>query len=114
MTTFCVLFAHADVLLAGMPSPPDLTTMGILRLQNLSFFLAGFAACAWAVQGLWNYLQRDWPRLPRLTYMKALALVTLWGLLFVLVLTMISGARELMTPGAWEQRGVTYELRTKP
>jgi hypothetical protein len=32
------------------------------------------------------------------------------GLLFVLVLTMISGARELMTPGAWEKRGLTYRL----
>jgi hypothetical protein len=36
--------------------------------------------------------------------------VALWGLLFVLVLTMISGARELMTPGAWEKQGLTYHL----
>src|SRR5262249_55804861 len=34
----------------------------------------------------------------------------LWGLLFLLVLTMISGARELMTPGAWEKQGLTYRL----
>src|SRR5262249_35186152 len=34
-----------------------------------------------------------------------------WGLLFVLVLTMISGARELMTPGAWEKQGLTYRLK---
>jgi hypothetical protein len=34
-------------------------------------------------------------------------------LLFVLVLTMISGARELMTPGAWESSGVTYRLKQK-
>ncbi len=34
----------------------------------------------------------------------------IWGLLFVLVLTMISGARELMTPGAWEKEGFTYVL----
>ena len=27
-----------------------------------------------------------------------------------IVLTMISGARELMTPGAWERNGVTYRL----
>jgi hypothetical protein len=32
-------------------------------------------------------------------------------LLFVLVLTMISGARELMTPGAWEKNGLTYRLK---
>jgi hypothetical protein len=37
-------------------------------------------------------------------------LVGLWGLLFLLVLTMISGARELMTPGAWKKDGVTYTL----
>src|SRR5262249_48621361 len=48
--------------------------------------------------------------LPRLSYGKALGLVSLWGLLFVLVLTMISGARELMTPGAWKKEGKTYRL----
>jgi len=36
--------------------------------------------------------------------------MTLWGLLFVLVLTMISGARKLMTPGAWEKKGATHQL----
>jgi hypothetical protein len=41
-------------------------------------------------------------------------LVVLWGLLFVLVLTMISGARELLTPGAWEKQGATYRLATPP
>lgn len=35
----------------------------------------------------------------------------LWSLLFVLVLTMISGARELMTPEAWERNGATYRLK---
>jgi hypothetical protein len=40
--------------------------------------------------------------------------VTLWGLLFLLILTMISGARELMTPGAWEKHGSTYELKDAP
>jgi hypothetical protein len=33
--------------------------------------------------------------------------------LFVLVLTMISGARELMTPGAWEPNGATHRLANK-
>jgi len=27
------------------------------------------------------------------------------------VLTMISGARELMTPGAWEKDGAIYRLK---
>lgn len=59
---------------------------------------------------LWNALRRDFARLPRLTYGKSVALVTLWSMLFLLVLTMISGARELMTPGAWEKNGATYKL----
>ena len=40
-----------------------------------------------------------------------MAAVVLWGLLFMLVLTMISGARELLTPGAWEKKGATYQLK---
>jgi hypothetical protein len=55
-------------------------------------------------------MQRDFPKLPRLTFFKALGVVLLWGLLFVIVLTMISGARELMTPGAWVKQGFTYKL----
>ncbi len=38
-------------------------------------------------------------------------MVVLWGLLFTVVLAMISGARELMTPGAWEKQGATYRLK---
>lgn len=82
------------------------------RLQAISFFLAVVLAVAAVVRWLWNYLQRDFPKLPRLSYGKALAGVLLWGLLFVLVLTMISGARELMTPGAWKKQGFTYKLAT--
>ena len=63
------------------------------------------------VKLLWNYLAKDFSKLPPMTYRKALAAVTLWGLLFLLVLTMISGARELMTPGAWEKQGATYKLK---
>jgi hypothetical protein len=62
------------------------------------------------VKGLWQYLRKDIPWLPALTYGRSLSLVVLWGLLFVVVLTMISGARELMTPGAWQKQGWTYRL----
>jgi hypothetical protein len=79
------------------------------RLQAISFFVAGLLGCAAVVRWLWNYLARDFP-MPRLSYGRALAGVVLWGLLFVLVLTMISGARELMTPGAWRKQGFTYRL----
>lgn len=60
---------------------------------------------------LWNHLGKSFPRLPRLGYLRALCLVFLTGLLFYVVLTMISGARELLTPGAWEKQGSGYRLR---
>jgi len=94
---------------AGMPSV-TLNDTARLRLHTVSFFLAAFLLSSWAVKLLWNYLGKDFAWLPRLTYARALGVVTLWGLLFVLVLTMISGARELMTPGAWEKQGLTYRV----
>jgi hypothetical protein len=94
---------------AGMPSA-NLTDLGAMRFEAISFFALGLILCAAFIQALWNWLRRDFPRLPRLSYGKACAIVALWGLLFVIVLTMISGARELMTPGAWKKRGATYEL----
>jgi hypothetical protein len=108
---------------AGMPSPPSyqdiawppgLTSTAVARLQTLSFFLMVFLVSALAVQWMWNALRTDFPRLPRLSYPKALGLVGLWSLLFLLVLTMISGARELMTPGAWKRDGATYALADAP
>jgi hypothetical protein len=94
---------------AGMPSI-GLSDVARLRLQNVSFFLAVFLLASFLIQQLWNYLRRDFAFLPRLSYPRAVGLVGLWGLLFVLVLTMISGARELLTPGAWEKQGLTYRL----
>lgn len=94
---------------AGMPSI-TLTDLPRMRVQTISFFLVMLLLSSGLVQLLWNYLRRDFSSLPRLSYGKALSAVILWGLLFVLVLTMISGARELMTPGAWEKQGLTYRL----
>lgn len=97
-------------MLAGMPSI-SLTDVARMRLENISFFLAIFFLSAFFIKLLWNYLGKDFAFLPRLTYCKALGVTALWGLLFVLVLTMISGARELMTPGAWDKDGATYKLK---
>jgi hypothetical protein len=97
---------------AGMPSA-NLTDLGAMRFEAISFFALGLILCAAFIQVLWNWLRRDFPRLPRLSYGKACAIVALWGLLFVIVLTMISGARELMTPGAWKKDGATYKLTTQ-
>jgi hypothetical protein len=94
---------------AGMPSY-NLSDLGRVRLGTLSFFLLLLLLCAWGVKGLWNLLRRDFAWMPYLDYRRSLGLMALWGLLFLLVLTMISGAREIMTPGAWVKRGVTYAL----
>ena len=119
---FFLVAIQASTAPAGMPSPLpievprvfQLSTPALERFQTISFFLFIFAVCAATVMFLWNYLQRDFPRLPRLTFGRAAAGVFLWGLLFVIVLTMISGARELMTPRAWEQRGYTYQIAEPP
>jgi hypothetical protein len=119
---FLLIAIQASTAQAGMPSPLpievprvfQLSTPAHERFQTISFFLLVFALCSATVMFLWNYLQRDFQRLPRLTFGSAAAGVFLWGLLFVIVLTMISGARELMTPRAWEQRGYTYQIAEPP
>ncbi len=95
--------------MAGMPQPA-LSHLARLRLQDISFFIVVILLCAAVVRMLWNGLSKDFTRLPRITYLRALGATLLWGLMFILVLTMISGARELMTPGAWEPEGGTYRL----
>jgi hypothetical protein len=98
---------------AGMPTV-TLTDIAGARFEAISFFIALLLLVALAVKLLWNSLQKDFQKLPRISYLRALAGTALWGLLFLLILTMISGAREIMTPGAWEKHGATYELKDKP
>lgn len=106
------VFCQPALAFAGMPML-TLNEVARMRLQTISFFLLGFLLSAWFIQLLWNRLRTDFTRLPRLSYGKALGIVVLWGFLFVLVLTMISGARELLTPGAWEKQGATYRLASQ-
>lgn len=95
---------------ADLPRVRTLADVARLRFEVISFFGLALLIFAAMIQRLWNGLRKDFARLPRLSYLRALSVVLLWGLLFLLVLTMISGARELMTPGAWEKVGVTYRL----
>jgi hypothetical protein len=81
-----------------------------LRIEVISFFGMAFLACSAVLRWIWNSLRTDFPRLPFLSFRRALGLTFVWGCLFLLVLTMISGARELMTPGAWRKQGATYTL----
>lgn len=96
-------------LFAGMPRV-SLNEVAKLRLEVISFFILFFVIATLIFLLLWNGLARDFPKLPRLTFLRAFAFVAVWGGFFILVLTMISGARELMTPGAWKPDGITYKL----
>jgi hypothetical protein len=113
-----VCFLFAAPALAGMPSPLPMDVAKVLRLtepaemrlETISFFSAALLISPLVVRGLWNSVARDFPRLPRITYGKSLALVLIWGLLFLVVLTMIAATRELMTPGTWQKQGLLYTL----
>jgi hypothetical protein len=94
---------------AGMPTPV-LTDWAALRIETLSFFIAAFLFCAMLMRWLWNYLARDFPAMPRLGYRKTLAAAVLLAMLLAVVLTMIAGARELLTPGAWQKQGLLYKV----
>lgn len=104
------LVALSGNALAGMPVI-TLSDVAAWRLSGISFFVALILLVAWFVRLLWNYLRRDSQALPLLNYRRSLALVLLLGLCFNIVLLMISGTRELMTPGAWEKHGATYQLK---
>jgi hypothetical protein len=108
--------------LAGMPTPVvtdvvrtfQLTESAESRLRAISLFLVVLMLCPLVVRWLWNSLCRDFPRWPRITYGKAFGLVALWGLLFLVVLTMIAATREAMTPGSWQKQGLLYRVADAP
>jgi hypothetical protein len=78
--------------------------------QILSFCIALLLLSAWGLRRIWRGLRQDVPWLPELNYWRSLGAVIVWGLAFVVVLAMISGTRELITPGAWRKQGWTYQL----
>ncbi|MCC6125151.1 MAG: hypothetical protein IT426_09335 [Pirellulales bacterium] len=94
---------------AGMPSI-SITDWAALRFETLSFFILVLLVAAAVVRWLWHILAADFPKLPRLTYRKSLAGVVLIGLALAVVLTMIAGSRELLTPGAWVKDGRLYKI----
>jgi hypothetical protein len=98
-------------LLAGMPMM-TLTDLAQARLQVISFFLVVLLLASLGLKWIWNSLRQDFPKLPRMTFKRSCTITLLWGALFMLILTMISGARELMTPGAWERSGSVYKLKS--
>jgi hypothetical protein len=96
---------------AGMTSY-TLSDVARLRLEEFSFFAFVFLLCAFGIKGLWNTFARDFPSVPRLDLKRAFTLTALLSVLMLLVLSMISGARELLTPGAWKRQGTAYKLST--
>lgn len=98
-----------NVVYAGMPSF-TLTDMANVRLSTISFFLFIYFVSSFILYALWNYLRKDFKKLPVLSFKKALAFIFLWGLAFHLVLVMIAGTRELMTPQAWQKAGIIHKL----
>lgn len=105
-----IWLAAASQASAGM-TVITLTDIARARIDALSFFLFIYLVIAWVVKIIWNQLGKSFPSLPRLRYLQALGVVFMTGLMFYVVLTMISGARELLTPGAWEKQGAGYRLR---
>ncbi len=106
----CIWMFSSSRACAGM-TVITLTDIARARIDALSFFFFTYLLISWLVKIIWNQLGKSFTSLPRLRYLQALGLVFVTGLMFYVVLTMISGARELLTPGAWEKQGVGYRLR---
>ena len=81
-----------------------------LRLEEISFFLVLLLVCAFLVRLLWNHAFKGMPAVPRLGFLQSLSASILFGLLTLLILTMISGIREVLTPEAWRRQGTSYRL----
>ena len=103
------LIFSARPVFAGMPVPilgPE--PIGHLVGLSTAAFLVAVVG-AFLVKIGWNGAVRS-TSLPTLTYRRAFCAALLGGLLFFLVLVMIAGSRELLTPGAWRPKGMLYEL----
>lgn len=109
MRLLLLAVAWPGISYAGMPSP-SLTDAAAARLSVISFFLLGFLLSALLLKWAWNALAKDFAKLPCLKFKHALSLLLVCSLFLYVVLTMIAGARELMTPGAWMKTGATYQI----
>ncbi|CAN5185765.1 hypothetical protein BH23VER1_BH23VER1_24460 [soil metagenome] len=92
-----------------MPSY-SLDELAAARIEVISFFVVVFLLCSFVVRWAWNSLAEVVGSMPAIRFKHALCLMLLSGLFLYVVLTMVSGARELMTPGAWNKVGLTYQL----
>lgn len=81
-----------------------------LRLEEISFFIFLLLISAFSFKVLWNHAVKGLTSLPRLKYLQSLSVCLIFGAATLLVLTMISGIREVLTPGAWRKQGTSYRL----
>lgn len=89
-----------------------LTDLAIFRISSISFFLVVILVCSLCVQKIWKRFAHDIQGMPVLSYSRACRLSLTCGLLFVAVFTMISGAREHMTPEAWQKQGLMFQRQS--
>jgi hypothetical protein len=81
-----------------------------LRFEEISFFILLLLVCGLVLKLLWNFAAKGFDFLPKLRFLHALAASVLMGLVMLVVLTMISGIREVLTPEAWRHQGTSYRL----
>jgi len=81
-----------------------------LRFEEISFLILLLFLSALLLKLLWNYAAKGFSFLPRLKYLQALSAALLMGLVMLVILTMISGIREVLTPDAWRRQGSSYRL----
>lgn len=83
-----------------------------IRMEEVSFFILVFLVASALSKALWNTIAKDFPALPRLKWRHAAALSLTLGLGMLLILTMISGIREVLTPDAWRRQGSGYKMNS--
>src|SRR6185503_8361956 len=81
-----------------------------LRLEEISFFIVLLFVCSFGLKLVWNYAFKGFNFVPRLKFVQAFCVSLLFGVLMLLILTMISGIREVLTPDAWRHQGTSYRL----
>jgi hypothetical protein len=104
-----VTVASAATARAGMTAY-DLNDLVRLRLEDISFFALLLVGCSVCIKLIWNYVAKGIPQWPRISFGRSFALTFILSLTMLLVLSMISGARELLTPNVWRRQGSAYRL----
>ena len=97
---------------AGMPSF-YVSDMAKIRLESISFGLVVFIVGTEIFRRLWN--SQVVPMFGdkfRLSWIGGFLFTGLLSTLMLLILTLISGTREVMTPAAWEKDGLTHKIQT--